>query len=134
MMIRNLFFLMLFFVCSSFNMLFSQNCDKKYEVVKIDSTEGNYLVHIKRAKEKLLLISSKEDVRINNKIQMGDRIKVGGKYKFKLSEYDIKFASIPPEMDQSLSIDGKMIWKKGDDFNLFVSKSLAGLYYIRKPE
>ncbi|MEO9514050.1 MAG: hypothetical protein ABJN84_17810 [Flavobacteriaceae bacterium] len=123
-----------FFVCTSQNILFSQNCNKKYKVVKIDSTEGNYLVHIKKAKKTFLLISSKEDVRIADKIGLGNKIEVGQRYRLKLLEYGVRFASIPPEMEQTLSIDGREVWKKGDDFDVFVSKNLAGLYYIRHPK
>ena len=134
MNIKNLVFLAVFFVCTSHNLLFSQNCDKKYKVMKIDSTDGNYLVNIKKAKEAFLLISSKEDIRLADKMELGNKIEVGKRYKIKLSEYRVRFASIPPEMEQTLSIDGREVWKKGDDFDVVVSKNLAGLYYIRHPK
>lgn len=105
--------------------VFSQNL-KKYEIIDIDSTKNNYLVYVKSVKKKSLIISPKTDKIFNEK----SKIKLGNKYKLKLKPFKLEFATILDEgMNNTITIDSKIVWRQGDDFDLFISKSLLGLHY-----
>ncbi|WP_394748245.1 hypothetical protein [Spongiimicrobium salis] len=121
-------------ICFCSMTLYAQKCDTKYKITKIDSTEGNYLIYAQKAKTKLLIISSKETVMSNYENKSNGNIKIGKRYKMKLHEFKLEFASLPPEITPTLTIDNKQVWKKGDDFNVFFSRNLIGLYYVRFPK
>lgn len=131
---RNKFYkiTILIIVCFFSTILYSQNSNeksKKYKVIKIDSTENNYLIYVKKRKEKYLIISLNEN--ISEKIKATHKkLRKNKKYKFKLKLFDVKFTSMLE--DNSVSVDSKVVWKKEDDFNLYLTRNLIGLHYLRK--
>jgi hypothetical protein len=116
-------------LCLFSTLLYSQNNNEKsekYKVIKIDSTKNNYLVYVKKREKKYLIISLKTN--ITNKIKPEyKKIEKNKKYELDLKLFDVKLTGMIE--DNTVSVDSKVVWKKGDDFDLYITKSLIGLYY-----
>ena len=100
--------------------------EKLYRVVKIDSTENNYIINLEENEIRYVVISQKSRKRRKKK-----RIVLGKEYRLNLVEFNLagKF-----QLDKNLSIviDDKIIWEKGDNFKLYFCDDIKGLYLKRK--
>lgn len=102
----------------------SQKCET-YEVMKIDSTKQHYIISVEKQGEKSLILSLKR------KVKKKDIIVVGNSYRFKLSKNDWT-QRFPPDLPNTLVIDGKAIWDNNDDYKVYSTKNLRGLKYVKK--
>jgi len=105
---------------------FSNKVKEKFEVLKIDSIETNYLIYVKRNDSIFKIASTKKDTTSCEKIRIG-------------KSYTLKLKSVfPPNYYQKLDIagikfNGSMIkLEKGDGviWDLFVSENLNSLCYL----
>ena len=96
--------------------------------MEIDSTKSYYLILVNKNEIKSLIVSSKKRTKPNN------RISISKSYNFKLfksyltKDIPINLIDIP----KSLIIEGKVIWTSKDDFNVYSTKNLKGLNYVKK--
>lgn len=124
---RNLIFELLLFILISNYKIYSQECES-YKVMEIDSTKSYYLILVNKSEIKSLIVSPKKRTKPNN------RISISKIFNFKLlksnltKDIPINLIDIP----KSLVIEGKVIWTSKDDFNIYTTKNLKGLNYIKK--
>jgi len=124
---RNLIFELLLLILISNYKIYSQECES-YKVMEIDSTKSYYLILVNKNEIKSLIVSSKKRTKPNN------RISISKSYNFKLlksyltKDIPINLIDIP----KSLIIEGKVIWTSKDDFNVYSTKNLKGLNYVKK--
>lgn len=102
----------------------SQNCDK-FKVESIDSTTNNYIIDLTLASKRYVVISTKE--KPENQL---DKIEVGKKYKFELIKSNLT-DNFQIDKNFRVNIEGKNVWKNGDDFEIYFTENLIGLYYIK---
>jgi hypothetical protein len=124
---RNLIFKLLLLILISNYKIYSQECES-YKVMEIDSTKSYYLILVNKNEIKSLIVSSKKRTRPKN------RISISKSFNFKLlksnltKDIPINLIDIP----KSLIIEGKVIWTSKDDFNVYTTKNLKGLNYVKK--
>lgn len=93
-----------------------------YSVIELDSTKNNYLITVENQNIKCLIVSSM------NNASSGKKIEVGNSYSLKLSKTSI-FKNIHYDIDRNILIDDKIIWQKGDDYDVCFTDDLVGLFY-----
>lgn len=131
---RPVFSLCLLFVW----LLFSSNAwSQCYKVVKIDSTENHYLISVsEEGSFKGIIVSEKKVGKASKKGNA--KIEIGQEYKFDLEKYRLlKFINRTAfETETSgkggITIDGKVVWKASDDYELYQATNVQGLFYSEK--
>lgn len=118
----NFGFLLLTISCSM--NLYSQD-GEQYKVASIDSTAKNYLILVQKLGHNYMIISPMVNVEMNH-----DKLTIGKEYRFLLLENSLQNIT-EPEISNTISIDEKKIWEKGDNFDVVFCNDLKGLYYVR---
>jgi hypothetical protein len=115
-----LFFMVVFWEIS----LYSQN----FEVTSIDSTSNNFIIMVKNNEKEFLILSPK----VKEKkclVSKSKKIKVGYHYDLLLEEATL-FGKTEPNVNNTIYVDDRIIWKKGDSFNIYFCENLKGLYFL----
>jgi len=114
------------------NLLYCQT----YEVSKIDSTKRHYIITIKGDNEFFGKIVT-EKSRKNRRFKNNPRITERNSYHLDIKEYSF-FRFIDKNSYKTetggrgtFEVDGVKIWSVNDNFSIYESKDLKGLYYIR---
>ncbi len=124
---RKLIFKLLLLILISNYKIYSQECES-YKVMEIDSTKSYYLILVNKNEIKSLIVSSKKRTKPNN------RISISKSFYFKLLKSNLTkdFPINLTSTSTSLIIEGKVIWRNKDDFNVYTTKNLKGLNYVKK--
>lgn len=99
-----------------------------FKITKIDSTSSFYLVYAKSFKIKSLILVSKTDS-LMKKSQK--KVIVGEKYKLTLYKNSLT-RGVTSNLSPKISVENKVIWKKGDDFTVYLTDDIENLFYLRK--
>ena len=124
---RNLIFELFFFILISNYKIYSQECEY-YKVKDIDSTKSYYLILVNKNEIKYLIVSTKKLIKQNR------RISISESFYFKLLKGNL-MKDLPlnkEDIPTSLMIEGKVIWTNKDDFNVYTTKNLKGLNYVKR--
>lgn len=122
------------FLClvSITNSLFSQT--NEYQVIAIDTFKNSFVVTIENNDFKGKFISKKTKFKKYRK----EKIVIGNFYRFDIERYFLfDFLNKQTfEVETSgmgcVTVDGECIWDTSDNFYLYKSKNLKGLYYKSK--
>lgn len=115
--------LIIFIIAFSFVYSNAQESKKeKYRIIKIDSTNNNYIIDIKNNSNQLFRIISEKNLEIDSK--KCHKIRLNKKYKLKLLFTEPIFSG---GIEASVEVDDKIAWKDGDNFRISYTNNLLGL-------
>lgn len=130
--IKTIFFILLFFAANS---LYSQS----FEVVKIDSTKRHYIISIKGNDGFFGKIITNRS-RKNRKYKSNPKIVEGKSYQLEIDVYYFfKFLNKNSYKTETggkgkFKIEGFEIWNVNDNFTIYETKDIKGLYYTKENE
>jgi hypothetical protein len=123
---------LLFILLLSFTKAHSQS----FKVVKIDTTANHYLIFITKGDSlKGIIVSEKKTISKSKKTAV--KIETGQEYKLDLEKYRLlKFmnkTSFETETSGKggITVDGVVVWRVSDNYGLYETKNLRGLFYIK---
>ncbi len=118
-------YFILFFIVFFWNL---KSYSQKFEVTSIDSTSNNFIIMVKNHEIEYLILSPK----VKKKkcfISKNEKIEVEKKYDFLLTEATF-FAKTEPNVNNTIYVDNRIIWKKENNFKIYFCKNLKGLYFL----
>lgn len=125
---KNLFFCLILLSFTP-NEIYSQTCES-YRVTDIDSTENYFLISVVKNERKFLIVSSKKRIKPHRRILLSEN------YCFRLIKHkwieDTPLKILVSDIPTSLVIEGKTIWSTEDDYDVYNTKNLKGLNYVKR--
>lgn len=151
MKVIKLFFLIISFSLQSQNnkvnpLKFQGEIKGIFEIIEIDSTGSENkiklkLLHLLNSKDFptfnntspffAIVISKKKNIRQKNKLKELNKLIIGREYYFDLLHvfFYKSLYSGPNTIPYAYNLDGKRIWEEANDYGLYTSNNLIGLFY-----